>query len=69
MNDMQNILEEISVKSEAIAGILLLMSASVREECTAAALNYLSESVRELEQLADSGVNLVVQAHREPHSA
>lgn len=69
MNGMQDIFELISAKAEAIAGILLLMSASVREDCTAAALNYLSESVHELEQLADNGVNCIIQAAKTTHSA
>lgn len=69
MNGTQDILEAISVKAEAIAGILLLISASVREDCTAAALNYLSDSVRELEQLADNGVDCIIQAAKTAQGA
>lgn len=69
MTDLQDVFEAISVKAEAIAAILLLLSESVNENCTAAALNYLSDSVSELEQLASDGVASIIQAAKTAHSA
>lgn len=69
MNELQDLFEDISVKAEAVSGILLLLSAAVREDCTAAALNYLSESVRELERIADNGVDRIIHSRTELHSA
>lgn len=69
MSDLQDIFETISVKAEAIAAILLLLSAGVNENCTAAALNYLSDSVSELEQLASDGVASIIQAAKAARSA
>lgn len=62
MNELQDLLEDISTKAEAISGILLLISSSVREDCTSAALNYLSDAVRELERIADNGASRIAHS-------